>query len=317
MEKKELVQMLALEDFEPVYRRADAVRRENTGDIVHIRAIIEFSNICRRQCLYCGLNSTNEKAVRYRMSVKEILDTAGQAVGAGYRTIVLQSGEDPHFHKETLGEIVTAIKEMGAAVTLSCGELTFEELRYLKNCGADRYLLKHETADPELYDRLHPCGTLKERVECLKNINRLGYETGSGFMIGLPGQTLETIASDLLLLKELNCKMAGIGPFIPHPDTPLAGEKAGDTELTKRAVALARLLIPKANLPVTTSLGVVNREEKDNAFACGANVIMKKVTPDPYKQAYEIYPAKLEKTDVIGDRKKLEEQIRQLGRIPL
>ena len=208
-------------------------------------------------------------------------------------------------------------QQQGVKRIVLARELTFEELRYLKNCGADRYLLKHETADPELYDRLHPCGTLKERVECLKNINRLGYETGSGFMIGLPGQTLETIASDLLLLKELNCKMAGIGPFIPHPDTPLAVEKAGDTELTKRAVALARLLLPKANLPVTTSLGVVNREEKDNAFACGANVIMKKVTPDPYKQAYEIYPAKLEKTDVIGDRKKLEEQIRQLGRIPL
>lgn len=317
MEKKELVRMLALEDFDPIYKEADRVRRENVGDTVHIRAIIEFSNICRRKCGYCGLNASNSSAVRYRMSPEEILGTAKQAAAAGYKTIVLQSGEDPNFHKETLGRIVENIKEMGAAVTLSCGELTYEELRFLRACGADRYLLKHETADPVLYRELHPCGTLEERIQCLKNIERLGYETGSGFMIGLPGQTLETVAEDLLLLKKLNCKMAGIGPFIPHPQTPLAGAKKGSTELTKRAVALARLLIPKANLPVTTSLGIVNKQEKENAFACGANVIMKKVTPDPYKQAYEIYPAKLDKTDIPGDREKLEEQIRQLGRIPL
>ncbi|MCQ4638329.1 [FeFe] hydrogenase H-cluster radical SAM maturase HydE [Anaerovorax odorimutans] len=317
MEKKELAQLLALDDFSPVYEKADAVRRENVGDEVHIRAIIEFSNICGRKCRYCGLNSTNKSVIRYRMSPEEILDTARQAIDAGYRTIVLQSGEDPCFHKESLGQVVKEIKKAGAAVTLSCGELTFEELEYLRDCGADRYLLKHETADPELYKQLHPCGTLEERVTCLENIYRLGYETGSGFMIGLPGQTLETIADDLLLLQKLHCAMAGIGPFIPHPDTPLGKEKEGSPELTKRAVALARLLLPKANLPVTTSLGVINQKEKENAFACGANVIMKKVTPDPYKEAYEIYPAKLEKTDIKKDRKLLEEQIRGLGRIPL
>lgn len=317
MDKKELVRLLALEKFDPVYEEADRVRAEHVGDTVHIRAIIEFSNLCRRQCRYCGLNSANRNVIRYRMSPKEILDAAEQAVSAGYKTIVLQSGEDPGFHKETMGDIVKAIKNMGAAVTLSCGELSYEELAFLKKRGADRYLLKHETADPELYQKLHPCGTLKERVDCLNNIRSLDYETGSGFMIGLPGQSLETIAQDLLLLKELNCDMAGIGPFIPHPDTPLAGEKEGSPELTKRAVALARLLLPKANLPVTTALGVINQKEKENAFACGANVVMKKVTPDQYKANYEIYPAKLEKTDIPGDRKRLEEQIRQLGRIPL
>lgn len=317
MEKKELVRLLALEDFTPIYQQADEVRKREKGDIVNIRAIIEFSNICGRKCRYCGLNSTNKKAVRYRMSSKEILDTAEQAVNAGYRTIVLQSGEDPCFHKETLGHIVKSIKAMGAAVTLSCGELTFEELEHLRKCGANRYLLKHETADPELYRELHPCGTLAERVNCLRNISKLGYETGSGFMIGLPGQTLETIAEDLLLLKELNCQMAGIGPFIPHPDTPLAGEEEGSPELTKRAVALTRLLLPQANLPVTTALGVIDQQEKENAFACGANVIMKKVTPSPYKEAYEIYPANLEKTDIVKDRTLLEDQIRALGRTPL
>lgn len=317
MKKKELVEMLALEDFQPVYERADTVRRESVGDVVHIRAIIEFSNICRRKCRYCGLNSTNSKAVRYRMSEKEILDTAAEAVAAGYRTIVLQSGEDPCFNKETMGRIVREIKAMGSAVTLSCGELTREELEYLRNCGADRYLLKHETADPGLYGKLHPCGTLAERLRCLEDIYKLGYETGSGFMIGLPGQSLETIAEDLLLLEKIHCSMAGIGPFIPHPQTPLGGEPEGSTELTKRAVALARLILPKANLPVTTSLGVVDQREKENAFACGANVIMKKVTPNPYKEAYEIYPANLGKTDIQKERKQLEEQIRDLGRIPL
>ena len=317
MDKRELTEMLALENFDRIYKQADAVRKDHKGDEVYIRAIIEFSNICGRKCKYCGLNATNNKVVRYRMAPEEILDTARQATDAGYRTIVLQSGEDPCFHKEVLGDIVKAIKSMGAAVTLSCGELSYEELEYLRQCGADRYLLKHETADPHLYAQLHPCGRLEDRVNCLKNIRELGYETGSGFMIGLPGQTLETIAEDLLLLKRLGCKMAGIGPFIPHPDTPLAGEKEGSPELTKRAVALARLLLPEANLPVTTSLGVINQREKDNAFACGANVIMKKVTPDPYKEAYEIYPAKLEKTDIVKDRKTLEEQIRGLGRIPL
>lgn len=317
MDKKELVRLLALEDFDPIYKEADQIRQRNVGDIVHIRAIIEFSNICRRQCKYCGLNCSNTHVRRYRMSQEEILQTAHRAIDAGYKTIVLQSGEDPGLQLQEMGEIVKEIKQAGAAVTLSLGELAYEDLEFLRNCGADRYLLKHETADPELYRTLHPCGTLEERVRCLKDISSLGYETGSGFMIGLPGQTLETVAEDLLLLKELNCKMAGIGPFIPHPDTSLAEQEEGSTQLTKRAVALARLLLPKANLPVTTSLGVINQKEKENAFACGANVIMKKVTPDEYKEAYEIYPAKLDKTDIENDRIYLEKQIRSLGRTPL
>lgn len=317
MDKKELAKLLDLEDFEPIYRKADEVRKKTKGDLVLIRAIIEFSNICSRKCRYCGLNSNNKNAFRYQMTESEILDTARQAVEAGYKTIVLQSGEAPGFDRQAIGNVIRKIKDMGVAVTISCGELCYEDLQYLKECGGDRYLLKHETADPELYAKLHPCGTLAERVRCLKNISQLGYETGSGFMIGLPGQTLETVAEDLLLLKELKCHMAGIGPFIPHPDTPLAGAKKGSTELTKRAVALARLLLPEANLPVTTALGVISRQEKNHAFTCGANVIMKKVTPDPYRAAYEIYPAELEKCDIVKDRKRLEEQIKALGRTPV
>ena len=315
--REHLIQLLGLEDFTPVYELADEVRRKTVGDKVHIRAIIEFSNICARQCKYCGLNCNHEGIDYYQMTADEILSTAERAIHAGYKTIVLQSGENPKLNKRWMGHVIKRIVSMGATVTLSIGELSREELEFYRNCGAERYLLKHETADPQIYEELHPCGTLQERVECLRNIHDLGYETGSGFMVGLPGQTLETVADDLLLLKELNCKMAGIGPFIPHPDTPLRDAEAGSPELTKRAVALTRLLIPGANLPVTTALGVMNRDDRENAFACGANVVMKKVTPDEYKEAYEIYPAQLDKTDIEKDRKLLEEQIRALGRIPV
>ena len=309
MTKQELVRLLALEDFTPVYEEADRIRRETVGDEVHIRAIIEFSNICSRHCKYCGLNCTNEKVELYQMTKEEILATAREAIEAGYKTIVLQSGENPDLDREWMGSIVKEINRMGATVTLSIGELSDDDIWYYRDCGADRYLLKHETADPEIYSSLHPCGTLESRTHCLITIREAGYETGSGFMIGLPGQTLETIAEDLLLLKNLGCKMAGIGPFIPHPETPLKDAVPGDPELTKRAVALARILIPDANLPVTTALGVINQNAKDNAFSCGANVVMKKVTPDEYKEAYEIYPAKLDKTNI---KEVIEEFITEL-----
>ena len=327
--KSEIIQLLALDDFTPVYEAADRVRTESVGDTVHLRAIIEFSNICKRQCIYCGLNRDNEDLPRFRMSHEEIVETAREAVAAGYRTIVLQSGEDPWFTPERLGEIIEDIKaikitDIGTnefvhpAVTISCGEMFEEDYAYLKSKGADRYLLKHETADPVIYSRLHPCGTLENRIDCLKAIHKLGYETGSGFMIGLPGQTLETIAEDLLLLRDIPCQMAGIGPFISNPKTALAGEKNGDPELTRRAVALARLLLPKANLPVTTALSIMTREEHEqNPFAFGANVVMKKVTPDQYKEAYEIYPADFKPTDIAGDRKELEQIIKSYGRMPV
>ena len=432
LDRQKIAELLALEDFSPVYREADRVRREAVGDMVHIRAIIEFSNICSRQCIYCGLNCRNSELERFRMSKDEIARSAKAAVDAGYRTIVLQSGEDRSYPVECLGEIVEAVKSIGSdppAVTLSCGEMSREDYKYLRQKGADRYLLKHETADPELYSRLHPCGTLEDRVKCLRDLKALGYETGSGFMIGLPGQTMETVADDLLLLKDIGCHMAGIGPFITNPRTPLAGARNGDPELTRRAVAIARLLLPHANLPVTTSLSVltasgknqkdplpenstgtagiavspgtaetavshgsdsaagdagesefsgitgtysedqrtasgddpgssvssaitketyrnISRDsggngdppdcitgsgtensyaspdaelpgEAENPFSFGANVIMKKVTPDEYKRSYEIYPAQFKPTDIEGDRRELEETLRALGRVPL
>lgn len=359
--RRDIVSLLTMEDFTPVYEAADKVRRDNVGDTVHLRAIIEFSNICRRQCRYCGLNRDNRRLRRMRMTPEEIIATAHEAAAAGYRTIVLQSGEDEWFTAERLGDIIEEIKKMTVpvksgevihpAVTVSCGEMAEEDYAYLRAKGADRYLLKHETADPELYDSLHPCGTLSRRIDCLKTIYRLGYEVGSGFMVGLPGQTMQTIADDLLLLKSIPCHMAGIGPFISNPKTALAGEENGDPETTRRAVAIARLLLPKVNLPVTTALSVLSepapagkcthtgepaptaklapaaKRTHDgkpassigdaNPFAFGANVVMKKVTPDRYKEAYEIYPARFKQTDIAGDRKELETLIKGCGRKPL
>ena len=313
----EIVDLLNLEDFSKVYQEADRIRKENVGDIVHIRAILEFSNYCKRKCKYCGLNCTNKAVKRYRMTPEEIVRVAYEAAENGYKTIVLQSGEDGYYTPEILGEIVKGIKKFDMDITLSCGEMDYDSYAYLKDCGADRYLLKHETAQEDLYDYLHPCGTLQGRIQCLKNIKNLGYETGGGFLIGLPNQTTKTIAMDLLLLKEIGCDMAGIGTFISHPNTPLKDCGHGSTELTKRAVALARILMPKLNLPATTSLGVIDNKEKVDIFSCGANVIMQKVTPNEYKYLYEIYPSNLSKTDIRLQRINLENQIKELNRIPL
>lgn len=312
-----IVEMLKLEDFSDIYAKADRTRKENVGDIVHIRAILEFSNYCRRKCKYCGLNCTNKNVKRYRMTSEEIISTAYEATINRYKTIVLQSGEDAYYSPKILGEIIKSIKKFNIDITISLGEMDNDSYAYLKECGADRYLLKHETADDKLYRFLHPCGTLKERVQCLKNIKNLKYETGGGFMVGLPNQSLETLAKDILLLKDIGCEMAGIGTYITHPNTELRDFPNGSTELTKRAVALTRLVIPKINLPATTSLEVLDAKEKDDVFSCGANVIMQKVTPSKYKALYEIYPSKLTETNIALQRLKLENDVKNLNRIPL
>lgn len=316
--ENELAELLALEDFSKVYALADKVRYENHKDVVNIRAILEFSNYCKRRCKYCGLNCSNEKVTRYRMEEDEMIAVSVDAWKAGYKTIVLQSGEDSWYSAKILGNVIKSIKsKTDMAITLSCGELNKGDYAYLRDCGADRYLLKHETADSDIYSFLHPCGTLDNRLEAIKTIKSLGYEAGSGFMIGLPGQTLMTIAKDILTLRSIPVDMAGIGPFISHPDTPLREAKNGSTELTKRAVALTRLLLPKANLPATTSLGVINSLEKDHIFSCGANIIMRKVTPQKYEQHYNIYPSDIKVDDIVKERKILEENVRALGRIPV
>ena len=220
LHRKALIELLQSDDaaFAPIFEEAGAVCKEHFGDTVKIRALLEFSNICRRQCIYCGLNCKNSKPLRFRLEPDEIVSTALEAADSGYQTIVLQSGEDPYFTPELLGDIVRQIKSAcpAVAVTLSCGEFPAGAYRYFKSCGADRYLLKHETSDPHLYQMLHPDSCLAERLRCQRDIKAAGLEAGGGFMIGLPGQSIQTIADDLLTLQSIPCvTWRGSGPFSP------------------------------------------------------------------------------------------------------
>ncbi len=317
MNKEQLIEALGAKDFSPYYKKANEIKEHLYQKDVYIRAIVEFSNHCRMDCSYCGLNHHNAGIERFRMTAEEIIQTGIAAWEAGYQTLVMQSGEDPYFTPKLLGEIIKEIKKTGITITLSCGELPYESYDYLKSCGADRYLLKHECSDPDIYRTLHHVSTWENRIRCLRDLKKIGYETGSGFMIGLPEQTLATIADDICLLADIGCDMAGIGPFIPHPMTPLKHLPSGSTELTKRAVALSRIVMERINLPATTSLGVLDQREKAQIFSCGANVVMKKVTPEPYKSLYEIYPARFKPTNIVEERKELEAQIRALGCVPV
>ncbi|WP_027307858.1 [FeFe] hydrogenase H-cluster radical SAM maturase HydE [Caloramator sp. ALD01] len=315
LDEMEKILSLNEEDAEVLFKAADEVKKRYFGNEVHIRGIIEFSSYCRADCYYCGLRCSNRSLPRYRMDKDEIIECAKEAVDAGYRSLVLQSGEDLYYTKEILGEIVERIKEYSdVAITLSIGERSFEEYEYLKEKGADRFLMKHETADESLYNSLHPHSSFKNRIGCLKNLKTLGYQVGSGFMIGLPGQTLRTVAKDIMLLKELDVDMAGIGPFIPHKDTPLGKYDAGSAFLTVKAVALTRILLKRPHLPATTALGVLNTKYKDKVFFAGANVIMQKVEPHKYRRLYEIYPKdiKFEKS-IREERMDLENYLLSLG----
>lgn len=305
--------------FAPVFERAGEVCRAQFGDTVRIRALLEFSNHCKRRCRYCGLNCANTALPRFRLTPDDMVHTALEAARCGYQTIVLQSGEDPFFTPDLLASIVGRIKRAapGLAVTLSCGEFPAEAYRRFRDAGCDRYLLKHETADPDLYAALHPDSSLEERVGCLRAIKAAGLEAGGGFMVGLPGQTAQTIADDLLLLQSIPCDMAGIGPFLPHPDTPLGTEQPGSASLTLRAVALARLLLPQANLPVTTALGVLDPQAAGRVYEGGGNVVMRKVTPPHLRKLYQIYPASFPETTIEEGRRALEQSLRARGKIPV
>lgn len=277
-----------------LFEEADRRRREWCGDVIHRRGIIEFSNACARSCAYCGLRRDNARLVRYRMEPEEVVACAHQARRLGYGTVVLQSGEYAPYALDELCRIVEAIKcETAMAVTLSIGERSRDDYRQLREAGADRYLLRFETSDKRLFSKLRPGTTLRGRLECLRALKDLGYQVGSGCMVGLPGQTLETLADDLLLMRDLDLDMAGIGPFIPHPQTPLGGEAQGDLGLSLRFVALMRLVLGPVHIPATTALGSIDPQGRQRALRCGANVLMPNVTPQKYRKDYEIYPHKI------------------------
>lgn len=293
MNRQAIIGLLTMTSAEDLYRRADAVRREAVGDDVHLRGLIEFSNFCRNDCLYCGIRRGNRQVHRYRMSEDELVETATRAAALGFQTIVLQSGEDLHFDQSHMCRIIEQIKRLDVALTLSVGERDYGDYKAFREAGADRYLMRIETTDRDLYHRLNPGMSWNRRHECLLMIRELGYELGSGIMVGLPGQSVESIADDLLYLKDISIDMAGIGPFIPHPETPLAGEMGGTLELALRTMAVMRLLMLDINIPATTAMESLHPQGRILALQAGANVVMPNVTEGEYRRLYELYPGKI------------------------
>ena len=293
--KQEIINYLSTDDKE-LFTKADAIRKQYVGDEVHLRGLIEFSNICKRTCFYCGLRNENHNLTRYRLSEDEIIEFAKHGAELGLKTVVLQSGEDSYFSIDKLCKIVKEIKKFDVAITLSVGEKTYKEYKALKDAGADRYLLRIETTDENLYKKLHPNMSFKNRIECLYNIKELGYETGTGCLVGLPNQTIESLANDILFFKELDADMVGIGPFIPHPDTPL-GECNLDLnknfDLSLKVMALTRILLKDINIPATTAMETINPNGRIIALKSGANVVMPNITQGEYRKQYIIYPNKI------------------------
>jgi biotin synthase len=273
---------------------ADRIRQREVGDDIHLRGLIEFSNICIRECQYCGLYCRNKNVDRYRMKEDEIVETAQMAKEMGYPSLVLQSGEDPYYNAKRLAQLIQRIKDnLGVAITLSAGEFTRNEYKMLHDAGVDRYLLRFETSDEQLYRKLHPDSNLSDRLKCLDYLTETGYQVGTGFMVGLPGETPEIFADNLLLLKKYNVGMVGIGPFLPNPDTPLSTAASGSVLGTLKAVALTRLLLPDTNIPATTALGTLDKAGREKALQAGANVIMPNVSPMHFRELYKLYPNKM------------------------
>jgi len=317
MEKMDIFCFLHVEDASALerilYTPADQCRRHHVGDEVHLRGLIEVSNHCARQCLYCGLRAPNTALPRYRMTREEILSSARQARELGYGTVVLQAGEDPGLTGPFVADVVSTIKalpgEVPLAVTLSLGERNDEDLRLWRQAGADRYLLRFETSNAELFHRIHPPlpGGPSDRIAQLRRMREMGYEIGSGTMIGVPGQTYADLVNDITLFAELEMEMIGVGPFLPHPHTPLGATQPqtapardgfemqvpNSEEMTYKVIALTRLACPRANIPSTTALATLNQAQgRELGLQRGANVVMPNLTPPCYRAMYEIYPAK-------------------------
>lgn len=290
----EITALLADENGqEALLKKADDIRRQYVGDEVHLRGLIEFSNICRNNCLYCGIRKGNKNAVRYHMAEDELIETARRAAVMGFKTVVMQSGEDLYYTKERLCRVIEAVKKFDVAITLSVGERSYDEYKAWREAGADRYLMRIETTDKELYHKLDPEMSWQHRCDCLMMIKELGYELGSGIMVGLPGQSVRSIAEDLLFLKKIGVDMSGIGPFIPHPHTPLADSKGGTLDLALRTMAVMRLLMPDINIPATTAMESLHPKGRIMALKAGANVVMPNVTEGEYRRFYELYPGKI------------------------
>ena len=296
---EELLALIPMVDREAdryLARRAAAVRDRVYGKEVFIRGLIEFTNYCRNDCNYCGIRRSNRNCSRYRLTQEQILGCCEAGYDLGFRTFVLQGGEDPWFTRERITELVRAIKGKfpDCALTLSVGEKDRETYQEWFDAGADRYLLRHETADPDHYGLLHPKElSLENRMRCLRDLKDIGYQTGCGFMVGSPGQTPQMILRDLRFIQEFRPQMVGIGPFIPHKDTMYRDENAGSAALTLRLLAILRLMLPDVLLPATTALGTVLGDGRQQGMLHGCNVVMPNLSPEDVRQKYALYDNKL------------------------
>lgn len=320
LSKEEFVRLLAIsekDDIDYLTERAKCIRDDVYGKRVFIRGLIEISNYCKNDCYYCGIRRSNKNAQRYRLSKEQILSCCENGYELGFRTFVMQGGEDAFFKDEVVCDIVSSIKERypDCAVTLSLGERSTESYRKMKEAGADRYLLRHETFDNIHYNKLHPVELDPEnRKRCLRDLKALGYQTGTGIMVGSPYQTLENIAEDLLFIKELNPEMIGIGPFIPHKDTPFKDFESGTMEMTLRLISILRLLCPKALIPATTALGTISPQGREKGILAGANVIMPNLSPKEDRKKYMLYNDKLSDGEEAAEGlNKLKESMRKIG----
>lgn len=314
----ELKNLLETDIYDKVlFEKADFVRKEHYGIKVFTRGLIEFSNFCKNNCYYCGIRAKNSLAERYRLSKDEILQCCKTGYELGFRTFVLQSGEDRFFSDEIFCEIIESIRKIytDCAITLSVGEKSESSYKKYREAGADRFLLRHETANDEHYAKLHPKSmSLKKRKTCLFTLKKLGFQTGSGFMVGSPFQTTQNLIDDLRFLQELKPEMVGIGPFIPHKDTPFADQNSGTLELTLRLIAVLRLLFPKALLPATTALGTIAPNGRELGLCAGANVVMPNLSPVKVRKKYSLYDNKICTGDEAAEcRFCLENRIKSAG----
>lgn len=294
---KELLELLQTDEYdEKLFKAADSVRRSVYGEDVYIRGLIEFTNYCKNNCYYCGIRRDNSKASRYRMTLEQILTACENGYQMGFRTFVLQGGEDPYFTDERICQIVSEIRSRypDCAITLSIGEKSRESYKKYFDAGANRYLLRHETASDELYSKLHPSDmSLENRKKCLYDLKEIGYQVGAGFMVGSPFQTKEDILADIRFLQELNPDMIGIGPFISHSDTPFHEYENGSVSLTLRLIAVLRLIFPHALIPATTALGTIHPMGRELGLKVGANVVMPNLSPQEVREKYMLYDNKI------------------------
>ena len=312
-----LIENRTQESADRLRELAVSARREVYGNSVYIRGLIEISNICKNDCIYCGIRCSNKDCERYRLTKEDILSCCDEGYALGFRTFVMQGGEDPHFDDDLLCDIVSSIKGKypDCAVTLSMGERSRESYERLFAAGADRYLLRHETADAEHYSKLHPSNmSLENRMRCLRDLKDIGFQTGCGFMVGSPYQTYAHIAKDLKFIEEFKPQMCGIGPFIPHKATPFASFAAGTVELTCYLLSIIRLIHPTILLPATTALGSIEEGGREKGILSGANVVMPNLSPMDNRKKYELYNNKLYSSAESAQAKaELEERIKNIG----